>query len=97
MWRNRWPTDRERGQVERALGMRDVTKVTIVCEDNSPWLIVDVWVHMEGEVKLALWRATGAVFRVGPDGAVEDDPIEWPAWEPGHPGEVEPGGLHGER
>jgi hypothetical protein len=29
-----------------------------------------------GVHKFALWRYTGAVYRVGPDGAVEDDPID---------------------
>jgi hypothetical protein len=29
-----------------------------------------------GTYRFALWRYTGAVYRVGGDGAVEDDPID---------------------
>jgi hypothetical protein len=37
----------------------------------SPWLCVS----LVGGDQFAIWKATGAVYRVGPDGAVEDDPI----------------------
>jgi hypothetical protein len=40
-------------------------------DSQSPWVIVDA----VPEPTLAVWRETGAVYKVGPDGAVEDDPV----------------------
>lgn len=37
----------------------------------GPWVCVD----FVGGDKYAIWKSTGAVHRIGPDGAVEDDPI----------------------
>jgi hypothetical protein len=70
-----WPSDRERLQINRAIKELDVTKATLIVEPDSPWLCFDVWVHLEGERKFALWRYTGAVYRVDEHGAVEDDPF----------------------
>jgi hypothetical protein len=49
----------------------------------SPWLEVDVepaWGEEatpdNAERKFAVWKATQRIYRVGPDGACEDDPIE---------------------
>jgi hypothetical protein len=62
------------GLITRFLGDADVDSVTMKVE-NSPWVQFDVWVHMEGEFKFALWRSSGSVYLVGPDGAVGDDPV----------------------
>jgi hypothetical protein len=75
-----WPTDGEFEQIQKALRDRDVNKLTIVAEVGSPWLQVDAWVHMEGELKLALWRATGAVYGLDSRGAVEEDAMVKGAW-----------------
>jgi hypothetical protein len=75
-----WPTEDERQQVYKALHERDVTKLTLVAEIGSPWLQIDAWVHMEGELKLALWRATGAVYALDSRGAVEEDAMVKGAW-----------------
>jgi hypothetical protein len=37
----------------------------------GPWLVVT---YADGE-EFAIWKATGAVYRVGPGGAVDEDPI----------------------
>jgi hypothetical protein len=75
-----WPSAVERSQIERALHDADVTLLTLKVHTGSPWLQVDVWVHLEGPRQLALWRATGAVHAVGSDGAVEEDPIIPAGW-----------------
>lgn len=80
MKRPEWPSAVERSQIERALHDADVTKLEITVEAGSPWLQVNAWVHMEGHRPLALWRATGAVYAVGSDGAVEEDPFIPAGW-----------------
>lgn len=50
---------------------------------DGPWVLVDLGQpseHMEIEPawavhQFAIWRTTGAVHRIGPEGAVEDEPI----------------------
>lgn len=79
MWLLR-PLDREWNQVVKALQGADVERIDVRVEHHSPWVQIDAWVHMEGPRKLALWRATGAVYAVGSDGAVEDDPFVPAAW-----------------
>lgn len=37
----------------------------------GPWLLV----RYADEEEYAIWKQTGAVYRVGPDGAVDEDPI----------------------
>lgn len=76
-----WPSAAENSQIEKALIDADVTKLTIIVEERSPWLQINAWIHMEGERKLALWRATGAVYAVGSDGAVEEDPFIPAGWK----------------
>ena len=66
------------GLIDRFIGREldaDVDRLDIRVE-NSPWVQFDLWIHMRGEHKFALWRSTGDVFAVGPDGAVGDDPVE---------------------
>jgi hypothetical protein len=70
-----WPSERERLQINKAIKDLDVTKATLVVEPDSPWLQIDVWVHLEGERKFALWRYTGAVYNVDEHGAVVEDPF----------------------
>ena len=72
------PTEAETQQIYRALRDIEAERITIDMRD-SPWLMVEVWEHLKGTRKLALWRQTGAVHRVGPDGAVEDEPF-LPGW-----------------
>jgi hypothetical protein len=70
--------------LELELGIGGVpTQVRIVHREGSPWIEVDA--HRpaleqseRATVRLALWRYTLAVYRVGDDEAVEDDPI----WTP---------------
>lgn len=72
----------------RSLGLRQA-QVMLTHRDGSPWLEVDAvpvpvseadwpttWV--EAPHRLALWRYTLAVYIVGHDGAVVDDPIYRP-------------------
>src|SRR4051812_15249912 len=57
-----------------AEGLAGQTFVTM--REGSPWLKLDVAVVVGGRVyRYALWRYTLKVYRVGDDGAVEDDPI----------------------
>lgn len=70
-----WPSAVERQQIERALHGKDVEKLTIRAGVDSPWLQVDAWVHMVGDYKLALWRASGAVYELDSLGAVKENPI----------------------
>jgi hypothetical protein len=71
----------------------DPSLLRIVHRDGSPWIEATVvrldrearaWSDSLGAaaigepVELALWRYTLAVYRVGADGAVEDDPF----WRP---------------
>lgn len=76
-----WPSVIEREQIERALLGEQVEKLTIIVEERSPWLQVDAWIHLEGERKLALWRATGAVHEIGADGAVTDEEVLPARWQ----------------
>ena len=41
---------------------------------EGPWLLVDL-VDGPRKRKFAIWKTTGAVYRVGWDGAVGDDPL----------------------
>jgi hypothetical protein len=51
----------------------------------NPWLIVDLGQRSDGGTeawaasKFAIWKSTGAVHTLGPDGAVSDDPILTPS------------------
>jgi hypothetical protein len=38
---------------------------------DSSWVVVE----FVGGDQFAIWKATGDVYRIGPDGAVDDDPI----------------------
>jgi hypothetical protein len=60
----------------------DVERSTLWFDGRGPWLSLDVWVHLEGERKFVLWRATGAVYPVDEHGAAADDPIV-PGWDAG--------------
>jgi hypothetical protein len=76
----RYPSERELNQLHQALVRLDVESVTFKIERASPWLLVDVWVHLEGERKIAMWRATGAIYAVKSDGAVDEEPFIRGAW-----------------
>lgn len=80
------------GMTLAQLGLADAN-VMLTQRDGSPWLeiaavpalepvpfseAVRVDPHALEATHLALWRYTCAVYRVGPDGAVEDDPIARP-------------------
>jgi hypothetical protein len=71
--------------VERVANARQVRTLH---RDGSPWLeiavaigpaqaqtLADADLNLYGVERFALWRYTLAVYRVGDDGAVEDDPI----------------------
>jgi hypothetical protein len=57
--------------------------VRTLWRDGSPWLEIAVVTGADPESrrveKFALWRYTLAIYRLGADGAVEDDPIWQPA------------------
>lgn len=57
---------------ERLMGQLMLTH-----RDGSPWLEVAVAVEHPAprSARYAIWRYTGRVYRVGADGAVEDDPL----------------------
>lgn len=75
-----WPTARECLQVQRALRELEVQGLRLSF-DTGPWLSISADVYLEPPKELALWRATGAVYVVGPDGAVDEEPLEPAAWE----------------
>jgi hypothetical protein len=49
--------------------------------NGNPWLLVSLGQRSEGEEEayarheFAIWKSTGAVYTIGHDGAVGDDPI----------------------
>lgn len=51
-------------------------------ERNDTWLIVDVEPPEGGVLPMAVFRRTGAVYRSGAFGAVEDDPVLVPVGSP---------------
>jgi hypothetical protein len=58
----------------------DDTQLILTHRDGSPWIEIAVAVPLHAEAgpdcrRYALWRYTGNVYRVGADGAVEDDPL----------------------
>lgn len=63
------------GQPERpATTTRDYSGAPLretLHQPAGPWVCVD----FEGGDQYAIWKHTGAVYRVGKDGAVEDDPV----------------------
>lgn len=65
---------------EAALGLAWVldrmgNDVFLDAKPQSPWLAVDFPTRPE---QFAVWLGTGAVYRVGADGAVDEDPIYTP-------------------
>lgn len=76
-----------------ALGMSNANAM-LTQRDGSPWIEIDAVAQLptnlayadveeiaalaDGAIRLALWRYTGAVYRIGESGAVDDDPI----WRP---------------
>lgn len=68
------------GTVNNFLADQDLDWLSFKYRNGSPWVEFTCWVHMKGEYVFALWRATGAIHQVGPDGAVFDEPLtEFPA------------------
>jgi hypothetical protein len=76
----------------RSLGLKHA-QVLITHRDGSPWLEVDAvpvpateaeWPSAWADAphRLALWRYTLAVYVVGSDGAVADDPFYRPQEDP---------------
>lgn len=65
-------------------GRLDDARVTIrQSAEEASWIEVDVdWPAVSRTEQYAVWKNTGDVYRVGADGAVEDDPI----WKPPHHG-----------
>lgn len=76
-----WPNEQECLQLQKALKGAEVETLKLVVNAGSPWLSASAWVYLEGPRELALWRATGAVYKVDSGGAVGDDPIVAAAWE----------------
>jgi hypothetical protein len=73
-------TVKEFASLATLLGSHGVTfgewsNVMLTLRDGSPWL--EVAVASGGHAaQYALWRYTGNVYRVGANGAVEDDPLD---------------------
>lgn len=66
---------------EAALGLAWVlnergSDVFLQAQPGSPWLAVDFPTRPD---QYAIWQTTGAVYKVGSDGAVEEDPVYVPA------------------
>lgn len=79
-----WPLPEELRQLDKALeglvGM-NVSSVSLTVEtEKDSWLTLQAWVYLQGELRLALWRNTGAVYKINDQGAVEDDPFVPAAW-----------------
>lgn len=59
-------------------GLLEDRQWAIYGEPHSPWVRVDAEPHPIDDVPayhFAIWCRTGALYAVGPDGAVGDDPI----------------------
>jgi hypothetical protein len=42
---------------------------------DGPWLLVS---FADGGDRYAIWKATGAAYRIGSDGTIDDDPVLTP-------------------
>jgi hypothetical protein len=77
----RWPTEAELRQLELAIKDLDVERTKLWWDHPGSWLNLDVWVHLKGEHRFALWRTTGAVFPVINElGEAGEDPVVPEAW-----------------
>lgn len=56
----------------------EIVQLTVRLASGSPWIQLDLWLHLRGERKYALWVETGNVYDVDEHGAASDDPI----WSP---------------
>jgi hypothetical protein len=88
------PSTDELRVIARALDVEHLAGHTLVTmREGSPWLEFDVVVpalerardadeetRSSGLYRYAMWRYSGSVFRVGADGAVDDDPIDLGQW-----------------
>lgn len=80
------PTERELGRVKALLTTLepgDWSWQLSGVDPMSPWLCIDFHARAvigapDPDPSFALWRETLAVYKVGPDGAVEEDPMELP-------------------
>jgi hypothetical protein len=54
----------------------DLDTLVIRTRSGSPWIEFDVWVHLRGMFKFAVWKSTLAVHEVFADGSVTDDGID---------------------
>jgi hypothetical protein len=77
------------------LDVVDVRVPGVEIDARSPWLLVDLGQPSQGASnayaiwRFAIWRTTGAVHRIGSDGAVDDDAIIEPQLEiESDPGDV---------
>jgi hypothetical protein len=78
----RWPTEAELQQLELVVKDLDVERTKLWWDHPGPWLNLDVWVHLEGERKFALWRSTGAVYPIINElGEAGEDAIIPEAWD----------------
>jgi hypothetical protein len=60
----------------------EVERTKLQFDHLGPWLLLEVWVYLEGERKFALWRETGAVYRIDNGfGDIGEDPIVPPIRE----------------
>jgi hypothetical protein len=76
-----WPNEDELHQLDIVVKDLDVEHTKLWFDYSGSWLNLDVWVHLKGERKFALWRSTGAVYPVSDEsGAVGDDPILPAVW-----------------
>jgi hypothetical protein len=84
-----WPTDTMQRHPIYGFGVQAILdefrkrKIHITVDPGGPWISVDVepaWgeeaTPENAERKFAVWATSQQVYRVGPDGAVEDTPVE---------------------
>lgn len=71
-------------QLPRELFSASVPQRRWSTEMVGPWVLVQLGLAGEDPLDFAIWKHTGALYLVGTDGAVGDDPI----WEPGGAGDA---------
>lgn len=62
--------------VRRFIGdEEEVDAISLRLVDGSPWLQIELELYLRAPVSLALWKHTGAIYRVDSHGAAADDPV----------------------
>lgn len=62
--------------IDEFIKNQDLDTLVVRSRSGSPWIEFDVWVHLRGAYKFAVWKSTLAIHEVFANGAVTDDPID---------------------